>query len=122
MKTDDIASAADFFKVLSDPTRLRLFQILLTGVQCNCELGKVMGISANLISHHIHILMEAGLVVSKRSDRDARWIYYSVNEESLARIRRSIDPFFTLSEIPVREPACPAINLPEPTNEVMTDE
>ena len=97
---------ANVFKVLSDPTRLRLFQILLTGVHCNCELGGIMGISANLISHHIHVLTDAGLVVSERSDRDARWIYYSVNEQKLDWLRQSIDPFLSMSMVASREPIC----------------
>jgi hypothetical protein len=47
------------------------------------------------------------LVAAQRSDRDARWIYYSVNEEMLTRVRQSINPFFNISGIPEREPVCP---------------
>jgi DNA-binding transcriptional ArsR family regulator len=119
---DDVTRNAEIFKVLSDPTRLHLFQILLKGIHCNCELGGIMGISANLVSHHIRVLTCAGLVVAKRSDRDARWIYYSVNEEKITQVRQSIDPFFSTSGIPEREAACPPEKILGPVNEVISYE
>lgn len=103
---EDVFEVAGIFKILSDPTRLKLYRILLTGVHCNCELSRIMNVSSNLISHHLRVLSSAGLVIAARSSGDARWIYYSINEDILNRVRQSIDPYLSMCITPVREPAC----------------
>jgi ArsR family transcriptional regulator len=62
-------------KSLGDPTRLRVFDMLMEGVQCNCEIAERLDLSLSLISHHVRVLREAGLVRSERDPDDARWIY-----------------------------------------------
>lgn len=108
---DIIASNLDYlssvFKVLSDPTRLKLFGILLEGIHCNCELGAKTGLSNNLISHHMRVLTEAGLIHSARKPDDARWIFYSVNREKVDQIQQVFNVFINPEQIPDREPVCP---------------
>ena len=53
-------------KVLAEPNRLRMVDLLMAGVQCNCELGDALGMAPNLISHHLRILREVGLVEVER--------------------------------------------------------
>ena len=55
----------------------------MEGVQCNCELGETLHMAPNLISHHLRVLREAGLVDVERDLLDARWVYYSVNRAAL---------------------------------------
>lgn len=63
-------------KALADPTRLSLAHVLaLTDEACVCDLSWVMGRAENLISHHLKILREAGLVTSRR---DGRMILYAM--------------------------------------------
>ena len=40
--------------------------MLMEGVQCNCEIAERLGISLSLVSHHLRILREAGLVRGQR--------------------------------------------------------
>ncbi len=75
----DLTQLAQRLKVLSDPKRLLILHRLMEGVQCNCELGDAWQMPANLISHHLRILREAGLVTVERDVLDGRWIYYAVN-------------------------------------------
>lgn len=49
-------------KVLAEPKRLLIFNLLMEGVQCNCELGDFLDMPPNLISHHLSKLRAAGLV------------------------------------------------------------
>ncbi len=100
----------DIFQIFGNPTRLKIFDILMTGVHCNCELAEITGLAMNLISHHLKVLQGAGLVQSVRSDTDARWIYYSVNEEKLNFIQTEITKFFHANRIIPREPVCPPCN------------
>jgi ArsR family transcriptional regulator len=93
-------------KVLSEPTRLRVFDLLMGGVQCNCELGDALGIAPNLISHHLAALRRAGLVDIERDPLDARWAYYSVNCEALQELNDAFGAFFDPERIRPRRPNC----------------
>ena len=98
-----------FFKALGNETRFKIFDLLMTGSQCNCELAKALDMPLNLISHHIHILLDLGLVSAKRNKDDARWIFYSINQQVLAELNRSFIKFTDPSKIKDRIPACPII-------------
>lgn len=71
-------------KALADSNRLRIFAELMQGDTCNCELKDNLGLQANLLSHHLRVLSEAGLVNSRRDMVDGRWIYYTVDREAVA--------------------------------------
>lgn len=74
-------------KALADPNRLRIFEILMQGTSCNCELNEQLGLAPNLLSHHLRVLQQAGLVNSRRDAVDGRWIYYTVNKEAITQWR-----------------------------------
>ena len=93
-------------KVLADPSRLRVFSLLLGGTFCNCELGDELGLAPNLISHHLSVLRRAGLVETRRDPLDSRWIYYSVNRDALADLASQLQLFFDPSRIGARNPQC----------------
>ena len=98
---------ARWLKVLAEPRRLAIINLLMQGVQCNCELGDALNMPANLISHHLGVLRRAGLVEMERDEQDARWIYYSISREALAEINRLFQTFFDPARIQERTPACP---------------
>ena len=100
------AILAKRLKILADPKRLQIIDLLMEGVQCNCELGDALGMSANLISHHLRVLREAGLVEVERDTVDARWVYYSLNKEILNQIIVAFSQFLDPDRIKSRHPAC----------------
>jgi ArsR family transcriptional regulator len=93
-------------KALSNPKRLRIYDMLMEGVQCNCEIAERLDFSLSLISHHMHILEDAGLVKGERDADDGRWIYYSVDEEALSAFKGALDQFLDLERIKPRVPSC----------------
>lgn len=107
IQTDQIVILAKIFKILGVPTRLKLFNILLEGVHCNCELVSLTGLPNNLISHHMHILCDAGLILSARKKDDARWIYYSINKDKIEQIQKTTEALLNVNGLPEREPVCP---------------
>lgn len=115
--TRDMQSLAEWLKILSDPTRLRIFNLLMQGVQCNCELGDQLHLPRNLISHHLNVLRQAGLVEMERDALDARWVYYSVNPTALTELNLAFNTFFHPARIQPRQvycgPQAMAINLLE---------
>jgi len=74
--------AADL-RVIADERRLRILEFLTTGERCVCEITEVLRLSQPLVSYHLAVLREAGLVHDRR---DAHWIYYSVNIERFQEI------------------------------------
>jgi ArsR family transcriptional regulator, arsenate/arsenite/antimonite-responsive transcriptional repressor len=72
-------------KALAEPNRLRIFDFLMQGDSCNCELQEKLGLPPNLLSHHLRVLREAGLVTSRRDAVDGRWIYYAVDRGAARR-------------------------------------
>ena len=97
---------AAFLKLLADPTRRRIFLLLMRGETCNCEMTGLLGLSQNLISHHLRALREAGLVRSRRDEQDARWVYYRIDREALAQARQEIATLFDPARLGERVPDC----------------
>lgn len=102
----DLKRLADRLKVLSEPKRLLIFHLLMEGVHCNCELGDALKMPPNLISHHLRILRQAGLVDVERDVLDARWVYYSLNRHALEELNDAFGGFFDPGRIKPRRPTC----------------
>ena len=86
--SEDRADAmARDFAVLADPVRLRLLSLLTsapTGEACVCELVEPLGRSQPTISHHLKILVDAGLIEGQKR---GRWVWYRVVPERLGELR-----------------------------------
>ena len=102
----NLQALADRLKVLAEPKRLLILHLLMEGVQCNCELGDALQMAPNLISHHLSVLRQAGLVDVERDAVDARWIYYSINQAALKELNEMFGVFFDPDRIKPRRPTC----------------
>jgi ArsR family transcriptional regulator len=102
----DLTKLAARLRVLAEPSRLRIIGLLMDGVQCNCVMGEKLDMPANLISHHLHILTDSGLVRAERSTQDARWLYYSIDPDALVELSEIFRTFFDPDRIQPRQPAC----------------
>jgi DNA-binding transcriptional ArsR family regulator len=72
-----LSSLGEFFKVLTDPTRLKLLYALGSGELCVCDLSATTGSSVSSVSHHLAALRRAKLVKPRR---DGRVIFYSLDD------------------------------------------
>jgi ArsR family transcriptional regulator len=71
------------FKALGDPTRVRLLSLIASsadGEGCICELTEPVGLTQPTVSHHMKVLVDAGLVTR---DQRGKWAYYAVVPEAL---------------------------------------
>src|SRR5437867_554489 len=73
MKRCQTSEPAFLFKTLSDPTRLRLLNLLAEGETCVCELTDTLGVVQPKVSRHLARLKRAGLVDARR---DGKWMHY----------------------------------------------
>ena len=81
------AVAALRFRALGDETRLRILEQLVAGECSVTDLTERVDIGQSLMSHHLRILREAGLVAVRR---EGRWIHYSTAEPALAACRLAL--------------------------------
>lgn len=101
-----IPELINWLKVISEPKRIMLLEKIISGVQCNCELGDELQMAPNLISHHLSVLRSAGLIDSERDPVDGRWIYYSVNLQALSELKTVINDFLDENRIQPRRLTC----------------
>jgi ArsR family transcriptional regulator, arsenate/arsenite/antimonite-responsive transcriptional repressor len=74
------------FKALSEPTRLRIFLLLMERDLCVCELTFVLDMEQSRVSHQLRLLRDADLVEDKR---EGRWIIYGIPQG----VRENLGPF-----------------------------
>ena len=72
-----VDAVAEVFKLLGDPTRVRLVDALSHGERCVCDLASLVGISESAVSHQLRLLRGARLVRVRRSGRLA---FYSLDD------------------------------------------
>ena len=80
------AELARVFKALGDPTRVRLLSIVAAhdgGEACVCDLTEPVGLSQPTVSHHLKLMVDAGLLTR---DQRGKWAYYSVVPGALNRL------------------------------------
>ncbi len=100
-----LAEITSVMKALGEPNRLRIFAELMKGDTCNAELNEALGLAPNLLSHHLRVLSDAGLITSRRDRVDGRWIYYSVDRDVAARWQQWFHAFLDPARIQER-PVC----------------
>jgi ArsR family transcriptional regulator len=84
-------------KVLADPTRLRIVGLLAQRELCVCDIEQLLGVSQSMTSHHLGVLRRAGLLLQRREERDARWVYYRLNPETVGALREQVATLLDLT-------------------------
>lgn len=78
-----IAELAEIFKVLSEPTRVRILQALSTEELCVCDIAAVVETTTSAISHQLRILRTTRLVKSRK---DGKMVYYSLDDDHVRNL------------------------------------
>ena len=90
---DDAAERlAGMFKALGDPTRVKLVSLIAASMNaeaCICDLVEPVGLSQPTVSHHMRLLVDAGLVTREQR---GKWAYYRVQDQALRSLARALGP------------------------------
>lgn len=79
------------FQALADPVRIQIVAVLHKGPRCVCEIHSAIGpIAANLLSYHLGILRNAGLVTAQRR---GRWLDYRLEYAVFEEMRADLPHF-----------------------------
>lgn len=78
-----IEESAKLLKVISDVNRIKILCILSQEKICVCDLAERLGLAQNLVSHHLKVLEDVGILEKKR---DGNQIFYTIFAEKLALV------------------------------------
>lgn len=78
-----LLGAAEIFKMLADPNRLRLLHALSQDEMCVCDLSALVDTSASAVSHQLRLLRTARLVKFRR---EGKMVYYQLDDEHVERL------------------------------------
>ena len=88
--TSDISAVLDItaLRALADETRLTIISTLASkGELCACKLLDHLNVSQSTLSHHMKVLIDAGLITQRK---EGRWSHYQLNTDSIRRLGDSI--------------------------------
>jgi DNA-binding transcriptional ArsR family regulator len=74
---NDMQQLALTYKIMGDPTRLKIILALRGGEMCVCDIAAFLGLSESAVSHQLRRLRDFSLV---RSRRDGQILYYSLDD------------------------------------------
>jgi ArsR family transcriptional regulator len=84
----DQEELAKLVSVLLEPQRIKVLRLLRGGELCVCEIERSLGIPQNLVSHHLRVLREAGLVVARK---EGQFVHYSRVEVRIHELTMALD-------------------------------
>ncbi len=76
-------------KALADETRVRILLALRGGELCVCQITELFGFAPSTVSKHLSILNQAGLILSRKTER---WVYYRLPDRTASvAVREALD-------------------------------
>jgi DNA-binding transcriptional ArsR family regulator len=96
-----VEEIAETFRVLGDPTRVRILDAMAGGELCVCDIATLVGISESAASHQLRLLRGMRLVRPRRAGRQ---VFYSVDDQHIVELLK-------LAVTHVQEPARTSENL-----------
>ena len=75
-----VQALADTFRLLGDPTRVRIVDALTEGELCVCDIASHVGISESAVSHQLRLMRSMRLV---RGRREGRSVYYTLDDQHI---------------------------------------
>jgi DNA-binding transcriptional ArsR family regulator len=76
---------AEIFKVLGDPTRVRILDALSRSELCVCDLATLLGLTESAVSHQLRLLRNTRIV---RARREGRMVFYSLDDQHVLTLFR----------------------------------
>ena len=83
LKESDLYILTEFFKVLGNPTRIRILLLLMEQDSCVGDLAEQLGITQSAVSHQLNLLKSNKLV---RRRRDGKMIFYTLVDEHVQMV------------------------------------
>ena len=85
----DTEKVAEVLRHLGDPSRLRIFWLLCHCEECVMNIAALTGMSSPAVSHHLRLLKNGGLIVSRRAGKEM--YYRAADSETAAALHRMVE-------------------------------
>lgn len=83
-----ITLLVDFLGVISEANRLKIICFLQSGEQCVCKIWQFLELPQNLISHHLKVLKDFNLLISRKKGLN---VYYSIDKNELEKYKKILN-------------------------------
>lgn len=93
MEEKDFEENYKVIKALSDVNRMKIINTLTNGEMCACKILEDFNIKQPTLSHHMKVLTECGLVISKK---EGKWMHYLLNVEKIKYFQMFITNLTTI--------------------------
>jgi DNA-binding transcriptional ArsR family regulator len=97
-----VEEIADTFRILGDPTRVRILDALADGELCVCDLAGLIAMSESAVSHQLRLLRGMRLVRARRAGRQ---VFYSLDDQHILELLRLAVTHVEEAPQPARVPA-----------------
>ena len=79
LESTNLVARAEVLKAIADPTRLEILEMLSPQIRCNCHFQEHLDLAPNLLSYHLKVLRDAGLIVGTKR---GRWVDYALTSDA----------------------------------------
>lgn len=83
LKDDDASKLSEVFKVLGDPTRIKIINALSRCELCVCDIAEILGMTHSAISHQLRLLRNLRLVKYRK---EGKMVIYSLDDEHILQL------------------------------------
>jgi len=87
---EKIKQAVEFLKIISERNRLKILCLLKKGEKCVCEIWHCLKLPQNLVSHHLKVLKDFGLISSRK---EGVKIFYKINKKAIQKYLKLLNRF-----------------------------
>ncbi|NEZ47494.1 winged helix-turn-helix transcriptional regulator [Clostridium niameyense] len=80
---DKVIELGDFFKVLSEPTRIKILYALSVSEMCVCDIANLLEMTHSAVSHQLKVLRSARLIKYRKQ---GKVVYYSLDDSHVENV------------------------------------
>lgn len=83
LSEEQFTELAEFYKIFSDSTRIKILQALLQSEMCVCDISALLKMQQSAISHQLRLLRQSNMVKNRKV---GKVVYYSLKDSHVSEI------------------------------------
>jgi len=92
----ELIRVVDFLKIITEKNRLKILCILQDGERCVCDIWQCLKLPQNLVSHHLKVLKDFGLISSEKRGLK---VFYKLNQKVVKKYLKLLKKFLTTQKL-----------------------
>lgn len=87
---DDLSQTVEFLKIIGEENRLKILCLLKENEKCVCDIWQYLDLAQNLVSHHLKVLKDFGLVSSRQ---EGLKVIYSIEKRVVKKYSKLLNNY-----------------------------